>query len=113
MRLVDASGISLSKREQDVVRCVAEGLTNREIAHRLNLTEHTVKNYLFRIFDKLGVSSRVEVVLYAFNLDRASAQPARGTVTGEGRSLMARSSPKPAQPVGKSSAGSETEELSS
>jgi two-component system nitrate/nitrite response regulator NarL len=67
-RLVGATGVSLSKREQDVVLCVADGLTNREIAHRLNLTEHTVKNYLFRIFDKLGVSSRVEVVLYAFNV---------------------------------------------
>jgi len=55
----------LSAREIDVVRCVAEGLTNREIAQRLSLREHTVKNYLFRIFDKLGVSSRVEVVLYA------------------------------------------------
>jgi DNA-binding NarL/FixJ family response regulator len=58
----------LSKREQDVVRCVAEGLSNREIAKRLKLTEHTVKNYLFRIFDKLGVSSRAEVVLYVFRL---------------------------------------------
>ncbi|HEY6768937.1 MAG TPA: response regulator transcription factor [Candidatus Sulfotelmatobacter sp.] len=55
----------LSAREIDVVRCVSEGMTNREIAQRLKLTEHTVKNYLFRIFDKLGVSSRVEVVLYA------------------------------------------------
>jgi DNA-binding NarL/FixJ family response regulator len=55
----------LSARETDVVRCVVEGLTNREIAQRLKLTEHTVKNYLFRIFEKLGVSSRVEVVLYA------------------------------------------------
>jgi two-component system, NarL family, nitrate/nitrite response regulator NarL len=60
----------LSKREQDVVRCVAEGLSNREIASRLGLTEHTVKNYLFRIFDKLGVSSRVEVVLYVFRFRR-------------------------------------------
>jgi DNA-binding NarL/FixJ family response regulator len=67
MRVVDAGGEALlSKREQDVVRCVAEGMSNREIADRLKLTEHTVKNYLFRIFDKLGVSSRVEVVLYAF-----------------------------------------------
>lgn len=72
MRLTDASGLSvLSKREQDVVRCVADGLSNREIARHLKLTEHTVKNYLFRVFDKLGVSSRVEVVLYAFNLGSA------------------------------------------
>ena len=67
MRLVDSGGEAiLSKREQDVVRCVAEGLSNREIASCLGLTEHTVENYLFRIFDKLGVSSRVEVVLYVF-----------------------------------------------
>jgi DNA-binding NarL/FixJ family response regulator len=62
----------LSARETDVVRCVTEGLTNREIAQRLSLTEHTVKNYLFRIFDKLGVSSRVEVVLYAFRNGKAA-----------------------------------------
>ena len=62
----------LSARETDVVRCVAEGLTNREVARRLTLTEHTVKNYLFRIFDKLGVSSRVEVVLYALGNSAAS-----------------------------------------
>ncbi len=69
VRLMDARlEAILSKREQDVVRCVAEGLSNREIAKRLKLTEHTVKNYLFRIFDKLGVSSRVGVVLYVFRL---------------------------------------------
>jgi DNA-binding NarL/FixJ family response regulator len=69
MQVVDSRGEALlSKREQDVVRCVAEGMSNREIASRLKLTEHTVKNYLFRIFDKLGVSSRVEVVLYVFRL---------------------------------------------
>jgi DNA-binding NarL/FixJ family response regulator len=63
----------LSARETDVVRCLVEGLTNREIAQRLKLTEHTVKNYLFRIFEKLGVSSRVEVVLYA--LGQRGPQP--------------------------------------
>jgi len=70
----------LSARETDVVRCVAEGLTNREIAQRLKLTEHTVKNYLSRIFDKLGVSSRVEVLLYAVrnaSQQRSTAAPAR------------------------------------
>jgi len=69
LRVVDARGtVLLSHREQEVVRCVAEGLSNRDIARRLGLTEHTVKNYLFRIFDKLGVSKRVEVVLYAYSL---------------------------------------------
>jgi DNA-binding NarL/FixJ family response regulator len=66
-------GSLLSARETDVVRCLAEGLSNREIAQRLKLTEHTVKNYLFRIFDKLGVSSRVEVVLYALGSGGAIA----------------------------------------
>ena len=69
---LNLNGGLLSARETDVVRCVAEGLSNREIAQRLTLTEHTVKNYLFRIFDKLGVSSRVEVVLYAFRNGSAS-----------------------------------------
>jgi DNA-binding NarL/FixJ family response regulator len=69
LKVVDSQGSNLlSRREQEVVRCVAEGLSNREIAQRLSLTEHTVKNYLFRIFDKLGVSKRVEVVLYAYSL---------------------------------------------
>lgn len=75
----------LSKREQDVVRCVAEGLSNREIASRLGLTEHTVKNYLFRIFDKLGVSSRVEVVLYAF---RFRKDLVRGTAASDSSSMQ-------------------------
>jgi DNA-binding NarL/FixJ family response regulator len=66
----------LSAREIDVVRCVAEGLTNRAIAQRLMLTEHTVKNYMFRIFDKLGVSSRVEVLLYALGKSNATPIPA-------------------------------------
>lgn len=64
--LVSAEGEALlSSREQQVVRFVAEGLTNREIAKQLGLSEHTVKNYMFRIFNKIGVSSRVELVLYA------------------------------------------------
>jgi DNA-binding NarL/FixJ family response regulator len=74
MKFLSANGDSLlSAREVDVVRCVAEGLSNREIAQRLTLREHTVKNYLFRIFDKLGVSSRVEVVLYALGNHSAAA----------------------------------------
>lgn len=66
LHLVNSEGIGLlTKREEDVVRQVAEGLSNREIAEQLKLSEHTVKNYLFRIFEKLGISSRVELVMYA------------------------------------------------
>lgn len=47
--------------KQDVVRCVAEGLFNRESARCLGLTEHTVKDYVFRIFDKLGVPAELRL----------------------------------------------------
>jgi DNA-binding NarL/FixJ family response regulator len=57
----------VSRRERDVIRLAVEGLSNREIAARLQLSEHTVKNYVFRIFDKLGISSRVELVHYALS----------------------------------------------
>lgn len=55
----------LTRREESVVRLVVQGMVNREIAEKLRLSEHTIKNYLFRIFDKLGVSNRVELALYA------------------------------------------------
>ncbi|MBZ5644840.1 MAG: LuxR C-terminal-related transcriptional regulator [Acidobacteriia bacterium] len=57
----------LMRREEDVVRLVADGMKNREIAEKLKVSEHSIRNYLHRIFDKLGVCSRVELILYAFN----------------------------------------------
>jgi DNA-binding NarL/FixJ family response regulator len=64
----DTNGMPLlTRREEDVVRLVADGLKNREIAKRLKIAEHSVRNYLYRIFEKLGVSTRVELILYAFN----------------------------------------------
>jgi DNA-binding NarL/FixJ family response regulator len=55
----------LTKREQEIVPLVANGLTNREISTQLRVSEHTIKNHLFRIYEKLGISSRVELILYA------------------------------------------------
>jgi len=68
LKIVDNGGKAmLTERQMQIVRCLADGLSNREIAVALNLSEHTVKNYMFRIFDKLGVSTRVEVALYAYS----------------------------------------------
>jgi len=55
---------ALTARELQVVHCAAQGKTNRAIANELSLSEHTVKNYLFRAFEKIGVSSRVELLFY-------------------------------------------------
>jgi DNA-binding NarL/FixJ family response regulator len=66
LRLVNSQGRDLlTMRENDVVKLVAQGWTNRDVAQKLGLTEHTVGNYLFRIYEKLGISSRVELVLYS------------------------------------------------
>jgi DNA-binding NarL/FixJ family response regulator len=55
----------LTAREQQVLHLLADGLSNLELATVLRLSEHTIKNHLFRIYDKLGVSNRMEAVLYA------------------------------------------------
>ncbi len=75
LRVLNSSGNSLlTPREEQVVALVAEGMGNREIANELSLSEHTVKKYLYRVFEKLGVSTRVELVLYALN--HGDARPA-------------------------------------
>src|ERR1700676_4599316 len=66
LRVVDFLGRRLlTKRQDEVVNLVADGLPNGQIARKLGVTEHTVNNYLFRIYDKLGISSRTELALYA------------------------------------------------
>jgi len=54
----------LSRRELQIAMLVAEGSSNRQISNWLGLSEHTVKNYLFRIFEKIGVSTRVGLTLF-------------------------------------------------
>jgi DNA-binding NarL/FixJ family response regulator len=68
LRVINSVGRSLlTPREEQVVALVADGLTNRGVASELGLSEHTIKKYLLRIFDKVGISSRVELVLYAMS----------------------------------------------
>jgi DNA-binding NarL/FixJ family response regulator len=68
LRVLNSKGRRLlTPREEQVVALVAEGLSNRQVATELNLSEHTIKKYLFRVFEKLGISTRVELVLYALN----------------------------------------------
>lgn len=55
----------LTERERSIVQLLTEGLTNRDISRQLHLSEHTVRNYLFRIFNKVGASSRLELALFA------------------------------------------------
>src|SRR5439155_23369327 len=66
LRIVNAKGQDLlSHRERQVVSLIAEGLSNRDISQQLQLSEHTVKNYLFRIFYKTRLSSRAELMIYS------------------------------------------------
>jgi DNA-binding NarL/FixJ family response regulator len=67
MPKADTALRSLSKREREVAQWLAEGLTNREIADNLRISPNTVKNYVFNIFEKLGVSNRVELALYVLS----------------------------------------------
>jgi DNA-binding NarL/FixJ family response regulator len=66
--MVKSQGMRLlTPREEQVVALVADGLSNREVARELCLSEPTIKKYRFCIFDKLGISSRVELVRYALS----------------------------------------------
>ena len=68
VRLINSRGqVVLTPREEQTVTLVTEGLNNRQIARELKVKENTVKKSLLRIYDKLGVSNRVELVLYALS----------------------------------------------
>jgi DNA-binding NarL/FixJ family response regulator len=58
---------TLTRREKSIIACLVQGWRNRQTALRLRITEQTVKNYLRTIYDKVGVSDRLELVLYAIH----------------------------------------------
>jgi DNA-binding NarL/FixJ family response regulator len=68
----------LSPRELQVAERAAQGETNKQIADRLGLSEHTVKNYLFHVFEKLGVSNRFELLFLLFKECNGSAEDRSG-----------------------------------
>src|SRR5271155_3473741 len=76
--------VSLTPKESLIVSCVTQGMKNKEIALRVGTTEQVVKNYLRKVYDKLGVADRLELALYCLN---------HRVVDGVGLAA------KPAQPV--------------
>jgi DNA-binding NarL/FixJ family response regulator len=76
--IAPASKAHLTQKEMMIVACVAQGMKNKEIAVRVNTTEQVVKNYLRKVYDKLGVSDRLELALYCLHhrlLDNTDAVP--------------------------------------
>lgn len=67
LRIVKSGGGMrfLTPREAEIVHLLAEGMSTRELSQKIGVTEHTIRNYLSNIYDKVGVSSRVELALYA------------------------------------------------
>lgn len=86
-RVVDAKGEGLlTPREDQVVSLVAEGIGNREIAEQLGVKENTVKKSLLRIYDKVGISNRVELVLYVLthrSMQTGAPNPAKMSSASE------------------------------
>jgi two-component system, NarL family, nitrate/nitrite response regulator NarL len=73
----------LSPRELQVAERAAQGESNKQIADRLGLSEHTVKNYLFRVFEKLGVSNRFELLFLLFKECNSSTERSAVTLASE------------------------------
>src|SRR5665213_53227 len=72
----------LSPKELSIIACVTQGMRNKEIAYKIGTTEQVVKNYLRKIYDKLGVSDRLELALYCLHHKLLKQPPANtGTVS--------------------------------
>jgi DNA-binding NarL/FixJ family response regulator len=79
--------VQLTPKETLIVSCVTQGMKNKEIALRVGTTEQVVKNYLRKVYDKLGVADRLELALYCLNhhvvdntkVPALPASPANGT----------------------------------
>jgi DNA-binding NarL/FixJ family response regulator len=73
------SKVQLTAKESTIVSCVTQGMKNKEIAVRVGTTEQVVKNYLRKVYDKLGVADRLELALYCLNNRLPESQGANGS----------------------------------
>ncbi len=99
------SKVQLTPKESLIVTCVTQGMKNKEIAVRVGTTEQVVKNYLRKVYDKLGVADRLELALYCLHNRVPQAQPkaAAAAASGNGGASSAIPSgevPPKAQPAG-------------
>ena len=83
----------LSKKELAIISCITRGMRNKEIAYQIGTTEQVIKNYLRKVYDKLGVSDRLELALYCLHhqlLKKYNQEPddsllANGTNSGRAK----------------------------
>src|SRR5438445_12967547 len=95
--------VQLTPKETLIVSCVTQGMKNKEIAIRVGTTEQVVKNYLRKVYDKLGVADRLELALYCLNhrvvesekkaSEDASNGHANGAASPDAQTLAATASP--------------------
>jgi len=88
--------VQLTPKESLIVSCVTQGMKNKEIALRVGTTEQVVKNYLRKVYDKLGVADRLELALYCLNhrvvhneVPAKPAEPANGAAPGAANAAAA------------------------
>ena len=102
--------VQLTPKETLIVSCVTQGMKNKEIALRVGTTEQVVKNYLRKVYDKLGVADRLELALYCLNhhvvdntkvppLPASSANGEMSKAAAAGASVLSSASPSASVPV--------------
>jgi len=113
--------VQLTPKEMLIVSCVTQGMKNKEIAIRVGTTEQVVKNYLRKVYDKLGVADRLELALYCLNhhvVDNTKVPPMPSApapavpVNGQANAAAAGASGATSSPSSTSSTSSSTAKLS-
>ena len=91
------SKVQLTPKESLIVSCVTQGMKNKEIAVRVGTTEQVVKNYLRKVYDKLGVADRLELALYCLQnrVTDNAAKPASDHQSGNGKATVVPDTPTP------------------